>query len=89
MFLEATASGTPAVGLNRAGSTDALQDGKLGTLAEEEQLCSVLLQALAAQKQKRQQDDLSKRVQVVFGRSQFQCHVHALIERHLFPGELS
>src|SRR5215469_13601424 len=36
-FLEALASGTPALGFNVAGSRDALAEGKLGTLISEEQ----------------------------------------------------
>ena len=34
-FLEAMASGTPALGLNAAGAPDALADGELGTLTSE------------------------------------------------------
>jgi phosphatidylinositol alpha-1,6-mannosyltransferase len=37
-FLEAMASGTPAVGLGVAGAKDALRDGELGTVTSESEL---------------------------------------------------
>ena len=41
-FLEAMASGTPALGLGVAGARDALADGQLGSVVSESELCGLL-----------------------------------------------
>jgi len=76
VFLEAMAAGTPALGLDCDGSVDPLQDGNLGTVATEENLCEVLLDALNAPPSK----NLSKRVQDIFGKKQFENHVQQLLQ---------
>ena len=49
-FLEAMASGTPALGLAVAGATDALCDGTLGIVASESDFTSVLVREVAGSK---------------------------------------
>jgi len=46
VFLEALAAGTPILGLDCDGSVDPMQDGNLGTVATEENLCEVLFNTL-------------------------------------------
>jgi phosphatidylinositol alpha-1,6-mannosyltransferase len=46
VFLEAMASGTPALGLGVAGATDALADGELGTAASEAELPATIARLL-------------------------------------------
>lgn len=75
VFLEAMAAGTPALGLDSDGSTDPLQDGRLGTVTSEEQLCVSLAEALKANPS----PDLRQRVQEVFGRNNFEQHVQRLL----------
>ncbi len=76
VFLEAMAAGTPVLGLDCDGSVDPLRDGNLGTVATEENLCEVLLNALNAPPSK----NLSKRVQDIFGKKQFEIHVQQLLQ---------
>ena len=45
-FIEAMASGTPALGLAVAGARDALADGELGTLASEDDLPAAIARLL-------------------------------------------
>ena len=80
VFLEAMASGTPALGLNMAGSVDALQDGQLGLLSSREDICSTILQALKSGRQ----EGLSTRVHATFGRDNFNRHVQRLLSTCLF-----
>jgi phosphatidylinositol alpha-1,6-mannosyltransferase len=77
VFLEAMACGTPALGLNLDGSVDALQEGRLGILSREENLCQTLATALHAPRPA----GLSERVQVTFGRDHFTQQVRRLIRR--------
>jgi phosphatidyl-myo-inositol dimannoside synthase len=49
-FLEAMASGTPAIGLDVAGARDALGDGELGVSLTEAGLSDTLVRALNAPK---------------------------------------
>ena len=49
-FLEAMACGTPAIGLNVGGTTDALADGELGVLTCEADLASTLSRILGGAK---------------------------------------
>jgi phosphatidylinositol alpha-1,6-mannosyltransferase len=80
VFIEAMASGTPALGLNMAGSVDALQDGQLGLLSSREDICSTILQALKSCRK----EGLSGRVQATFGRDNFNRHVQRLLSTCLF-----
>jgi phosphatidylinositol alpha-1,6-mannosyltransferase len=49
-FLEAMASGTPALGLNVAGARDALADGQLGTAVPESEFLATIAQLLDSAK---------------------------------------
>lgn len=49
-FLEAMASGTPALGLSVGGARDALADGELGTVVSEAEFPATLARLLAARK---------------------------------------
>lgn len=68
-FLEAMASGTPALGLNVAGSRDALADGELGTLVAESELVSIISSLLSEPKPDSR--CLAARVRARFGQKQF------------------
>jgi phosphatidyl-myo-inositol dimannoside synthase len=81
-FLEAMASGTPALGLNVAGALDALADGELGTLTSEHDMVAEVSRLLA-----RPRSDsvaaaaLAAAVHARFGRKVFATGVHAAILR--------
>ena len=75
VFLEAMAAGTPALGLDCDGSTDPLQDGNLGIVVTEENLCQALSNALKSSPPK----ELAERVQAIFGAEPFQNHVRRLL----------
>jgi phosphatidylinositol alpha-1,6-mannosyltransferase len=47
VYLEAMASGTPALGLDATGARDPLGDGELGSLVRPEKLASAIVEALA------------------------------------------
>jgi phosphatidyl-myo-inositol dimannoside synthase len=49
-FLEAMASGTPAIGLDVAGARDALADGELGTVVTETELSATIARLLSRPK---------------------------------------
>ncbi len=68
-FLEAMASGTPAVGLNVAGSRDALADGALGTVVAEAELSATIARLL--NEPKPDSSGLAAAVRARFGRKQF------------------
>jgi phosphatidyl-myo-inositol dimannoside synthase len=68
-FLEAMASGTPALGLDIAGAKDALADGELGTAASEAELSAAISRIL--DQPKPDSVDLSTAVHARFGRKQF------------------
>lgn len=75
VFLEAMAWGTPALGLNGDGSSDPLQDGRLGMAVEPSILCLAIEEALA----RPPQPELAARVQQIFGRQNFARHIESLI----------
>lgn len=79
VFLEAMTAGMPALGLDRDGSVDPLQDGNLGYIASEENLCETIRGALNSEVP----SDLSARVLETFGKKQFQKHVKALLRTEL------
>lgn len=95
VFLEAMASGTPALGLDSDGSRDPLRDGDLGYLASEENLCDVLSDALTQIGQEKPAgrlspggshrgapgSELSRQVQAIFGRRAFRDQVVLLLDR--------
>jgi phosphatidylinositol alpha-1,6-mannosyltransferase len=68
-FLEAMASGTPALGLDIAGAKDALADGELGTAASEADLSAAISRIL--NQPKPDSVDLSTAVHARFGQKQF------------------
>ena len=78
-FLEAMASGTPAIGLGVAGTRDALADGELGVLVPESNLVAALIRALEREKAKPYQLAVNTRAR--FGREAFSACACVVIER--------
>ena len=84
-FLEAMASGTPALGLDTAGARDALADGELGTVvAQEDDLPAAITRLLAMPKP--DPDTLSQAVRARFGRPVFRAQLGLALGRLLEPG---
>jgi len=77
-FLEAMASGTPAIGLAVGGALDALADGELGTAVAETEFESALLRALA---QPKPVENLPTVVRRRFGREPFAARALAAVHR--------
>jgi phosphatidylinositol alpha-1,6-mannosyltransferase len=85
-FLEAMASGSPALGFNVAGVRDALAEGELGTvISEKSDLPSAIARLLA--KPKPDANALSQAVRARFGREVFQAQVGMALERLAQPRE--
>jgi len=82
VFLEAMASGTPALGLNAAGTRDALADGELGSAVSNE---NDLLPALARLLDTPTPDPnaLSQAVHARFGRQVFHAQLEMVLRRVL------
>lgn len=80
-FLEALASGTPALGLPVAGTRDALADGDLGSLVPEDDLPAAIGRILAAPRPNSQ--TLTAATRARFGRDVFQARVSAAMDRVL------
>lgn len=78
-FLEAMASGTPAVGLDIAGARDALVDGDLGILVHPDQLLETIGRLLTASPANPQ--ILSRRVRSRFGRPIFTAQLGRALGR--------
>jgi len=78
-FLEAMASGTPALGLAVAGAIDALGDGEFGTAVAEPDFAAALTRALAHPKAN--EHDLGAAVRSRFGRGLFVAGVRAAFNR--------
>jgi phosphatidylinositol alpha-1,6-mannosyltransferase len=78
-FLEAMASGTPALGLGVAGARDALADGHLGTMVAEEEVSDAIDRALSGSKP--EPDALAREVRAVFGRERFAQNACAALNR--------
>jgi phosphatidylinositol alpha-1,6-mannosyltransferase len=78
-FLEAMASGTPAVGLDVAGARDALADGQLGALVAEDDFPDAIARLLAAPKPDSRA--LAAAARARFGRETFAAGVHAALNR--------
>lgn len=68
-FLEAMASGTPALGLDVAGARDALAEGELGTVVAESELAATIARLL--NQPKPDPRSLAAAVRGRFGRKQF------------------
>ena len=79
VFLEAMASGTPALGFADGGAADALGDGRLGHIADPADLAGAILAALDAPPAAR--GALPAAVEARFGRAAFAGQARALIER--------
>jgi phosphatidylinositol alpha-1,6-mannosyltransferase len=82
-FLEALASGTPALGLNVAGARDALADGELGTAVLEDDVPAAIIRLLTMPKP--DSDALSRAVHARFGRESFRAQVSIAFDRLLQP----
>jgi phosphatidylinositol alpha-1,6-mannosyltransferase len=80
-FLEAMASGTPALGLAVAGAQDALADGELGTCIAESGLAAALVQAL--ERSKAGCERLPAAVRARFDRQNFTTSACAAVARVL------
>jgi phosphatidylinositol alpha-1,6-mannosyltransferase len=78
-FLEAMASGTPALGLEVGGAVDPLGDGELGTLATADALTDAVARLLAARKAPA--ETLSAAVRARFGRAAFAAQLRVTLER--------
>jgi phosphatidyl-myo-inositol dimannoside synthase len=78
-FLEAMASGTPAIGLGVAGARDALADGHLGTLVAEDDLQDGIARLLAAPKPDSRA--LAAAARARFGRETFAVSARTALNR--------
>lgn len=78
-FIEAMASGTPALGLPAAGAPDALADGELGTLATQDELATTIARML--DRPRRDPRELSEAVRARFGRPAFGARLTAALDR--------
>jgi phosphatidylinositol alpha-1,6-mannosyltransferase len=78
-FLEAMASGTPALGLDVAGSRDALGDGELGASVPAADLPTTIARLL--DQPKPDPVDLSAAVRARFGRRTFTAIAHTVLNR--------
>jgi phosphatidylinositol alpha-1,6-mannosyltransferase len=78
-FLEAMASGTPALGLDIAGAKDALGDGELGTVTLDVDLSATIARLLAQPKPA--SDGLAAAVRVRFGRQSFAARARSVLDR--------
>jgi phosphatidylinositol alpha-1,6-mannosyltransferase len=84
VFLEAVASGTPALGLAVGGAPDALADGELGTaLSEEDDLPAAIARLLVASKP--DPVALSAAARARFGSAAFRVQVGVAFDRLLQP----
>jgi phosphatidylinositol alpha-1,6-mannosyltransferase len=78
-FLEAMASGTPALGLDVAGARDALADGELGTIVAESELSATITRLLNLPKP--DPIRLAAAVRVRFGRAKFNVIARTVLIR--------
>jgi phosphatidylinositol alpha-1,6-mannosyltransferase len=82
-FLEAMACGTRALGINAAGARDALVDGELGIIGDENKLAQSISQALSQPRP--DPGTLHERVQSCFGRQAFQNRIATILNHFLQP----
>jgi phosphatidylinositol alpha-1,6-mannosyltransferase len=80
-FIEAMASGTPALGLALAGARDALADGELGITASEADLAATMTRLLA--RPKADPNAIAAAVRARFGRGAFAANACGAILRLL------
>ena len=84
VFLEAMASGTPALGLDFGGARDALAEGELGTaVSEKGDLPDAIARLLAEPKP--DPNALSQAMRARFGREVFEAQVGMAIQRLAHP----
>jgi phosphatidylinositol alpha-1,6-mannosyltransferase len=83
VFLEAMASGTPALGLDAAGASDPLADGELGTVVSEDDLPAATARLLTMPKP--DPNALSQAVRARFGRAVFCRQLGMAFDRLLQP----
>jgi phosphatidylinositol alpha-1,6-mannosyltransferase len=83
VFLEAMASGTPALGLAAAGARDALADGELGTAVTEDDLLAAIERALGDPSSDR--GALASATRARFGAKPFADSARMVIDRLLEP----
>jgi phosphatidyl-myo-inositol dimannoside synthase len=81
VFLEAMASGTPALALNTAGAVDALAEGELGTAVSEDDLPAAIARLLAMPRP--DPDALSQAVRARFGPAAFRAELGRVLKRLL------
>jgi phosphatidylinositol alpha-1,6-mannosyltransferase len=86
-FLEAMASGTPALGLGIAGATDALADGELGTATSEADLAATIARLL--DEAKPDSSGLAAAVRARFSREKFSAAVSMVLNRLIEPDAVS
>jgi phosphatidylinositol alpha-1,6-mannosyltransferase len=79
VFLEAMAAGTPAIGLNVAGASDALADGALGWCVREDQFAETL--KLALSKPSPDPKHLAATVHQRFSKKMFEAAIANLLTR--------
>lgn len=82
-FLEAMASGTPALGLASSGAVDALADGELGETIAEADLVPAIDRLLTALR--RNPEELAAAVRTRYGRARFADNVGRLVSRLMDP----
>jgi phosphatidylinositol alpha-1,6-mannosyltransferase len=78
-FLEAMASGTPALGLAVAGANDALADGELGVLVAESELSDAVTRMLTCVTP--EPEALVAGVRARFGSDAFAAHAYAVLDQ--------
>ncbi|MGH3431158.1 MAG: glycosyltransferase family 4 protein, partial [Mycobacteriales bacterium] len=78
-FVEAMASGTPALGLNVAGARDALADGQLGTAVPQVEFSATVVRLLDSEKPSPWA--LSEATRARFGRQVFASGVRTVLNR--------
>lgn len=77
VYLEAMASGTPALGLAAGGAVDALGNGELGIIARENDLAATIDRELS--RSKKPGGDLARATRARFGRESFNERVGAIV----------
>ncbi len=82
-FLEAMASGTPALGLAVAGARDALADGELGMAVTEDDLPAAIERALDDTRS--DPEALASATRSRFGRKPFAASVRIVMNRLMEP----
>jgi phosphatidylinositol alpha-1,6-mannosyltransferase len=81
-FLEAMASGTPALGLDMGGAVDALDDNELGTRVSEDALTDAIGRLVSTRKASREaMSAAAMDVRARFGPDAFASRLGAVLDR--------